>query len=168
MPYKVSWKADGTRYMMLIDGRDRVFFADRDHSIFKVDNLIFKDRKAPDQYLKDTLVDGEMVVDEFEGVRTPRYLIYDAIMFKGQDVGKTDFERRELCIHKELIGVRAQLIQQGEIDKARESFSVRQKQFWQVADTHKLLGPKFTKESLGHEPDGLIFQVRKIYCAYHL
>ncbi len=23
-PYKVSWKADGTRYMMLIDGKDRV------------------------------------------------------------------------------------------------------------------------------------------------
>ena len=82
MPYKVSWKADGTRYMMLIDGLDRVFFADRDHCIFKVDNLNFRDRKAPDQYLKDTLVDGEMVVDEFEGVRTPRYLIYDAIMFK--------------------------------------------------------------------------------------
>ncbi len=24
MPYKVSWKADGTRYMMLIDGKDQV------------------------------------------------------------------------------------------------------------------------------------------------
>lgn len=23
-PYKVSWKADGTRYMMLIDGKDQV------------------------------------------------------------------------------------------------------------------------------------------------
>lgn len=35
-PYKVSWKADGTRYMMLIDGANSIFFADRDHCIFKV------------------------------------------------------------------------------------------------------------------------------------
>jgi len=163
MPYKVSWKADGTRYMMLIDGRDRVFFADRDHCIFKVDKLTFKDRKSPEmsEYLKDTLVDGEMVVDEFKGVRTPRYLIYDAIMFKGVEVGKTDFERRELCIHKELIDVRNKLIVAGGIDKAAESFSVRQKQFWEVSETPILLGPKFTKESLGHEPDGLIFQPKK-------
>ena len=34
--YKVSWKADGTRYMMLIDGPGEVYFADRDHAIFKV------------------------------------------------------------------------------------------------------------------------------------
>jgi len=104
-------------------------------------------------------------------------------MFKTNEVGKGDFGLRELCIHKELIGVRSQLIAEGKktdstirksiqrkyfhrtffsgkIDKAKESFSVRQKQFWDVADAHKLLGPKFTKESLGHEPDGLIFQVK--------
>ena len=105
-------------------------------------------------------------------------------MFKTNEVGKGDFGLRELCIHKELIGVRSQLIAEGKnnnpdstirkahkdiifialfsgkIDKVKESFSVRQKQFWDVADAHKLLGPKFTKESLGHEPDGLIFQVK--------
>jgi hypothetical protein len=27
-----------------------------------------------------------------------------------------------------------------------------------VTEARTLLGPKFTKESLGHEPDGLIFQ----------
>jgi mRNA-capping enzyme len=34
--YKVSWKADGNRYMMLIDGPNSIFFADRNHCIFKV------------------------------------------------------------------------------------------------------------------------------------
>ena len=47
---------------------------------------------------------------------------------------------------------------QGKIDKRVEPFSVRQKQFWDVCESRTLLGPKFTKESLGHEPDGLIFQ----------
>ena len=63
MPYKVSWKADGTRYMMLIDGKDRVFFADRDHCIFKVENLTFLDRKDPQTHLSGTLLDGVCYTD---------------------------------------------------------------------------------------------------------
>ena len=47
---------------------------------------------------------------------------------------------------------------QGKIDKHAEPFSVRQKEFWDVAEAKTLLGPKFTKASLGHEPDGLVFQ----------
>ena len=58
MPYKVSWKADGTRYMMLIDGRDRIFFADRDHCIYQVEHFTFLDRKDPNQHLTQTLLDG--------------------------------------------------------------------------------------------------------------
>ena len=158
MPYKVSWKADGTRYMMLIDGKDQIYLADRDNCIFKVHNLTFLDRKKPDSHITDTLVDGEMVIDDFNGEKRPRFLIYDAIMFKAQEVGRTDFCRRQLCINKELVGFRNKMIVDGVIDKTQEHFSVRQKEFWDIVDTHKLLGPKFTKESLGHEPDGLIFQ----------
>ena len=58
---------------MLIDGPGQVYFADRDNCIFKVDCLTFMDRKNPGEHLRDTLVDGEMVVDEHEGVKTPRY-----------------------------------------------------------------------------------------------
>lgn len=35
-PYRVSWKADGTRYMLLIDGKDDIYFLDRDNNVFKV------------------------------------------------------------------------------------------------------------------------------------
>ena len=49
--YKVSWKADGTRYMMLIDGKNSVFFADRDNSIFRVDGMSFPYRKDDSQSL---------------------------------------------------------------------------------------------------------------------
>lgn len=48
-------------------------------------------------------------------------------------------------------------MKRGLINKIREPFSVREKQFWDVTQAKKLLGPKFTK-NLGHEPDGLIFQ----------
>ena len=55
-PYKVSWKADGTRYMMLINGKDEIYFADRDNCIYKVDGLTFLHRKDPNKHLTETLL----------------------------------------------------------------------------------------------------------------
>jgi hypothetical protein len=36
------------------------------------------------EHLKDTLLDGEMVIDHHEGKPIPRYLIYDIIKFRGK------------------------------------------------------------------------------------
>lgn len=52
---------------------------------------------------------------------------------------------------------RHKAMQRGLINKDREPFSVRVKEFYDISAAKKLLAPKFT-ESLGHEPDGLIFQ----------
>jgi mRNA-capping enzyme len=57
-PYKVSWKADGTRYMMLIDGVEQVFLLDRDNRVFQAKDLRFPKRKDPKGHLANTLVDG--------------------------------------------------------------------------------------------------------------
>lgn len=48
-------------------------------------------------------------------------------------------------------------MQHGLINKQREPFSVRDKSFWDLSQAKKLLEPKFI-QTLGHEPDGLIFQ----------
>jgi len=156
-PYKVSWKADGTRYMMLIDGQDEIYFYDRDACLYKVSGLTFLHRKDKNKHLSDTLLDGEMVIDVVNGVNFPRYLIYDILRFEGNEVGKVDFGTRLVCIEKEIVGSRNNYIVQGLIDKTKEPFSIRKKEFWDVQDTYKLLEDKFTK-MLAHEPDGLIFQ----------
>ena len=57
-PYMVSWKADGTRYLMLIEGPGRIFFIDRDNSVFTVHNITFPWRKDIHDHLFETLVDG--------------------------------------------------------------------------------------------------------------
>ncbi|XP_044024265.1 mRNA-capping enzyme isoform X3 [Siniperca chuatsi] len=80
-PYKVSWKADGTRYMMLINGKNEVFMIDRDNTIFHIANLEFPFRKDPRVHLSNTLLDGEMIIDKVNGHPVPRYLIYDIIKF---------------------------------------------------------------------------------------
>ncbi|CAG0887238.1 unnamed protein product [Darwinula stevensoni] len=180
-PFKVSWKADGTRYMMLIDGENEVYFIDRDNCIFQVENLTFPCRKGPEKHLNNTLLDGEMVIDESEGNKIPRYLIYDIVRFRGEEVGKTPFNVRLYCIkvsagryqypweegiykrmsggmlQKEIIETRHQAMMAGTIVRTSESFGLRAKEFYDLNKTRSLLGEKF-RSCLSHPPDGLIFQ----------
>ena len=162
--YKVSWKADGTRYMMLIDGQDNIYFTDRDHSVFKVEGMTFLSKRDERVHLKGTVLDGEMVIDEDPQTqqKIPRYLVYDIISIhkdgKDQPVGQTDFNTRLVCIEREIEGARANYITKGVIDKLQEPFRIRMKKFWDPQSTDILLGPTFTKKELGHEPDGIIYQ----------
>uniref|UniRef100_A0A8P4K2P3 mRNA-capping enzyme n=1 Tax=Dicentrarchus labrax TaxID=13489 RepID=A0A8P4K2P3_DICLA len=156
-PYKVSWKADGTRYMMLINGKNEVFMIDRDNTIFHIANLEFPFRKDPRVHLSNTLLDGEMIIDKVNGQPVPRYLIYDIIKFNGQPVGQCDFNIRLLCIEKEIISPRMEKMKTGQIDKTKEPFSVRNKPFFDIHAARKLLEGSFTSQ-VSHEVDGLIFQ----------
>uniref|UniRef100_A0A8D0G5D8 mRNA-capping enzyme n=1 Tax=Sphenodon punctatus TaxID=8508 RepID=A0A8D0G5D8_SPHPU len=156
-PYKVSWKADGTRYMMMIDGKNEVYMIDRDNSVFHVFNLEFPFRKDLRAHLTNTLLDGEMIIDKVNGQVVPRYLIYDIIKFSGQPVGECDFNIRLACIEKEIIFPRHEKMKNGQIDKAQEPFSVRNKPFFDIHAARKLLEGSFARE-VSHEVDGLIFQ----------
>ncbi|XP_060593527.1 mRNA-capping enzyme-like [Ruditapes philippinarum] len=156
-PYKCSWKADGTRFMMLINGKDHVYMLDRDNTVFHVPNLQFPKRKNLDDHVNNTLLDGEMIQDTVNGKNVPRYLVYDIVKFEGQDVGKTDFNTRVLCINKEIVGARNTKVQQGALDKTKEPFSVRIKPFWDVVTARKILDGDFASQ-VSHEVDGLVFQ----------
>lgn len=155
--YKVSWKADGTRYMMLINGLNEVYMIDRDNSVFHIDNLEFPVRKEPQHHLTNTLLDGEMIIDKVNGQPVPRYLIYDIIKINGQPVGQCNFNIRLLCIEKEIIFPRLEKMRNGQIDKTKEPFSVRHKPFFDIHASRKLLEGSFTSQ-VSHEVDGLIFQ----------
>lgn len=99
-----------------------------------------------------------MVIDKVNGENIPRYLAYDIIKIRNEDVGKSAFYPfRMSCIENEIINPRNWAIQQGLINKSLEPFSVRKKDFWDISQTGSLLGEKFAK-ALSHEPDGLIFQ----------
>ncbi|KAJ8669304.1 hypothetical protein QAD02_000563 [Eretmocerus hayati] len=157
-PYRVSWKADGTRYMMFIQSNGRVYFINRDNSVFEVEGLTFPRVADTAKRLRDTLLDGEMVMDKFEKKEFFRYLVYDVIKYDGRDVSQLSFypERCDI-IERDIIAGRHKAMKEGKIDKAREPFSLRVKSFWNITQTKKLFGEKFSKQ-LSHEPDGLIFQ----------
>ncbi|KAG5318222.1 MCE1 enzyme, partial [Pseudoatta argentina] len=164
-PYRVSWKADGTRYMMLVQGDGEIFFIDRENSVFEVTGLTFPHVRE-NRNLRDTLMDGEMVIDKDRGKNIPRYLVYDVIIYDGQDVSKLPFHPdRYSIIENKIIAGRLRAMKEGRLIKEREPFSVRLKYFWDVTQSKNLLGEKFAKQ-LSHEPDGLIFQpAKEKYCS---
>lgn len=160
MHYKVSWKADGLRYMLLIDGPKENYFFDRDHTVFSAPSFKFPKRKT-EGILTDTLVDGEMITDTDEdGNPLPRFLIYDIVQFQGEEVGKMTYDVRLQCIQKEIISVRHEHMQKGWIKKQQEPFSIRRKEFWDITKTKNILTGHFTRQ-VSHETDGLIFQPYK-------
>lgn len=156
-PYMVSWKADGTRYMMLIKDKDQIYFFDRDNSCFKVENVKFVVKRDLMNPLQNSLVDGEMVIDRYNGQSTPRYLIYDIVCLEGVDVSRHSFTERMKLISEHIIAPRIEAIKRGIIRREYESFGVRLKDFWDVTSAKSLLSEKFARQLL-HEPDGLIFQ----------
>jgi mRNA-capping enzyme len=162
--YMVSWKADGTRYLMMVNGEGKVYMLDRENSVFNVRNLRFPHRKNLDVHLSNTLLDGEFVmdVDPNTNQKIPRFLIYDIIKFevwrklflcwllstaidicnflflKNDDVGKMNFTVRLQCISKEIIFARDEAFKQGKLNKQIEPFSIRQKLFYKLRDTKKV------------------------------
>ncbi|XP_014251791.1 mRNA-capping enzyme-like isoform X1 [Cimex lectularius] len=156
--YVVSWKADGTRYMMLIKGENEVYFLDRNNNFFKVSGLKFVSSDDLGTHLSDTLLDGEMVIDEYNGAKIPRYLVYDILYLNGEDVKQELFYPNRLYkIKTFIIKPRIKAICEGKLDKAAEPFSVRIKDFYPIEKTKSYFSEKFSKQ-LSHEPDGLIFQ----------
>lgn len=156
-PYKVSWKADGTRYMMLIHKQQESYFFDRDNSCFKIDGLTFPFNKDLKKHIKNTLLDGEMVIDMVGGKSVPRYLVYDIVRYENEDFSQKSFEDRLIAIRHYIIAPRHEAMKRGIVNRNLEPFSVRIKDFWSVTQADALLGPKFAQQ-LSHEPDGLIFQ----------
>ncbi|ESO07460.1 hypothetical protein HELRODRAFT_92373 [Helobdella robusta] len=153
-PYKVSWKADGVRYLMLIENKDNVFMINRDNTVFKVvQKLTFKKRKELKTDLPNTLLDGEMVLDHVGDRTLPRYLVYDIIKLDGHDVGDWNFELRMMCILKDIIQPRDEC----KVDRSLEPFSIRAKQFWDLTFSESLLDENFVK-TVCHKVDGLIYQ----------
>jgi mRNA-capping enzyme len=156
-PYMVSWKADGMRYLVLINGEDEIYAFDRDNNVFQLP-LKFPRKGHLDQHVADTLVDAEVIMQALPGGGfRPRMLIFDLIIHEKNEIGKKEFKIRMHAIKDLLINPRNEAAMNGLLDKMKEPMSVARKDFWEISATFKLFGPSF-RNSLGHHVDGLIFQ----------
>ncbi|KAK2706182.1 hypothetical protein QYM36_016277 [Artemia franciscana] len=161
--YAITWKADGTRYMMLIQ-EDKVYLADRDFAIFKVVAKFYSRGLEP---LRDTLLDGEFVTDKSKEkgvdgrtieVEIYNFLIYDIISYNGDNVGEQFFWERLDFIQKRIMDPREEAKRNKLIIKGKESFGIRKKEYFQLRKKEKVFkGGSFIRQ-VAHDTDGLIFQ----------
>uniref|UniRef100_A0A0N5AHZ1 mRNA-capping enzyme n=1 Tax=Syphacia muris TaxID=451379 RepID=A0A0N5AHZ1_9BILA len=159
--YLFSWKADGVRYLVLINDEDKVFAFDRDNNVFRIPDVTFLCARK-NRHLKSTLVDAEMIIDKVKGqngkeIQVPRLLIYDVIRIDGVDTKDWNFKKRMDCIYKEIIAPRTKAMESGRILRDSEPISIRIKDFWPLRQVRKVFDPKFLN-AVGHDIDGLIFQ----------
>jgi len=159
--YYATWKADGTRYMMLIM-RHGCFLIDRNFSFRRV-QMRFPHRSL--QGLQDmTLIDGEMIIDTVpdSGLKR-RYLAYDLMALGSVSKTRLPFSERWKMLEDEIIQPRnnEKGLERGAKSNPlykydMELFSVRRKAFWVLLTVKKVL--KVFIPSLCHDADGLIFQ----------
>ncbi|PRQ19266.1 putative mRNA (guanine-N(7)-)-methyltransferase [Rosa chinensis] len=166
--YYATWKADGTRYMMLIT-KDGCYLIDRKFNFRRVQmrfpckhtNGLAENGTSTHHY---TLLDGEMVIDTEPGSQKKkrRYLIYDMMAINNRPVVKLPFHERWKMIEEEVIQPRNE---QRRVYQSRnnpnyrydlEPFTVRRKGFWLLSTVEKLLKDFIPK--LSHDADGVIFQ----------
>eukprot|EP01134_Creolimax_fragrantissima_P004099 CFRG4099T1 len=156
-PFLVSWKADGTRYLMYIRGKE-TYMIDRDNNVFIVQpRLIFPANEKGDTFLKNTLVDGEMVEDKdpVTGDLIPRFLIYDLIIWEGNAIGFLEPLNRRLKIaEKQVIRPRKLCMQALGEQINMEPFHLRVKKFYPIQQAAIVVNDVIPK--LSHENDGLI------------
>ncbi|KAL5810221.1 hypothetical protein ACOSQ4_026789 [Xanthoceras sorbifolium] len=166
--YYATWKADGTRYMMLIT-MDGCYLIDRTFNFRRV-QMRFPCRH-PNEGLGEkthhlTLLDGEMIIDKLPDSQKQerRYLIYDMMAINQVSIIERPFYERWKMLEKEVIEPRNYLrhnIYQSRNPYYRydmEPFRVRRKDFWLLSTVNKLLTEFIPR--LSHDADGLIFQRR--------
>ncbi|KAF8402713.1 hypothetical protein HHK36_010801 [Tetracentron sinense] len=164
--YYATWKADGTRYMMLITC-DGSYLIDRNFCFRRV-QMRFPLKNANEGIAEKThnltLLDGEMVIDTLPDTQKQerRYLIYDLMAINQESIIERPFCERWKLLEKEVIEPRnyeRHFIYQSRNPYYRydlEPFRVRRKDFWLLSTVTKLLKEFIPR--LSHEADGLIFQ----------
>ncbi|KAL7172339.1 hypothetical protein ACSBR2_031936 [Camellia fascicularis] len=164
--YYATWKADGTRYMMLITW-DGCYVIDRNFCFRKVE-LRFPCKSTNKGIFEKThhytLLDGEMVIDIEPNTQKQerRYLIYDLIAINQVFIMERPFSERWTILENEVIKPRNS--ERDFLYKSKnpyyrydlESFRVRRKDFYLLSTVTKLLKEFIPR--LSHAADGLIFQ----------
>ena len=154
--YMVTWKSAGRRYMMLIEDEDKVYMLDQGDNVFTIDHIQFPCDVEYTRHLKNTLVDGELVIDNVDGLDKPRCLINDIIIYNGQNVSAKPFRYRLRLISEWIVNVRNKAIRRGYIKKSMQPFSIRDKEIFGLSEVNKLLRPE-SAGNLPHGVDGFVF-----------
>lgn len=174
--YWVTWKADGTRYLILIH-RTGTYLIDRSNAVTRV-QMRWPTPLPPwrpgcprpdapvGPFHVGTILDGEMVVDvdKATGICTRRFLAYDMMVLNGEPCLHQPWGKRWAVLKDYVENPRRfeqEEARKGKYrlryDYAQEEFRFRRKDFWPLHMAHKVIH-QFIPKAVCHEADGLILQ----------
>ncbi|KNZ49277.1 mRNA guanylyltransferase [Puccinia sorghi] len=160
----VCEKSDGVRVMVLIVVKgtpqgptQEVYFIDRKDEFFLIENITFPHYENPNRLLKDTVVDGELVidVDPKTGHQQLRFLAFDCIVWEANNLMMRPLMNRYGRLKDWVIAPLKKLINMQPHLRDKMPFDVKLKTMELAYGIDKVLHQDLPK--LTHGNDGLIF-----------
>ncbi|KAG0015092.1 Dcp1p-Dcp2p decapping enzyme complex alpha subunit, partial [Entomortierella chlamydospora] len=152
--YFVTEKVAGVRYMLLSTHTPKgpaCFLIDRHYEISFVPQLLLPLRDNPTKYQNDTLLDGEMVVENDGNKKLLRFLVFDLIALNGVSVTQKTYNTRLGMMDQDVLAVQASKANEM---KSKEPFTIERKPMQRSYGLNVILsGSKRHK----HGGEGLIF-----------
>jgi mRNA-capping enzyme len=153
--YYVTWKSDGSRFLMLSRG-EGTYLIDRSFRFFQV-HVYWPSQPPSAQQTRPAaapcLIDGELVEEGGKYV----FLVFDSLTGeRGRPVLHKPLTVRLAYLQTVLFPLRKEAGKAGLL--AEEPFEIRLKDYYKLKHTKWVLRERL--QEIGHETDGLIFQPR--------
>ncbi|KAL1882772.1 hypothetical protein VTK73DRAFT_897 [Phialemonium thermophilum] len=163
--YYVCEKSDGIRYLLYLttdeDGRELHYLIDRKNDYWWIQhrNLHFPLKDNDAGFHTDTLIDGELVMDELgDGRKEPRFLVFDCLVLDRKDLLSRSLDKRLGYFRDHIMGPYKDLFARYPEELRYQAFKVEMKEM-QVAYGIEMMFREVLPK-LKHGNDGLIFTCR--------
>ncbi|KAK3313407.1 mRNA capping enzyme alpha subunit-like protein [Apodospora peruviana] len=166
--YYVCEKSDGIRYLLYLTqdkytDKETHYLIDRKNDYWYIHqhNLHFPLPGEPNEYHKDTLIDGELVVDVMsDGRKEPKFLVFDLLCLDGKaDLLSKPLDKRLGYCKKHIMEPYDKLFKEFPDELKFQAFKVEMKDM-QFSYGLQLMFERVLPH-LRHENDGLIFTCRE-------
>ncbi|KAJ3826626.1 mRNA guanylyltransferase [Lentinula raphanica] len=156
----VCEKSDGVRVLMLIlfnQTGQRVFLIDRHNTYREVVGLFFPHHENPINPLRNTLIDGELVIDTDPRTRreTTRLLVFDCLVVDDQNVMSRPLDKRYGRLKEWFYRPYAKMIRDHPHVAASQPFEVQVKEIRSAYNVEQVFAVDIP--ALQHGNDGLIY-----------
>ncbi|KAI1335750.1 mRNA capping enzyme [Xylariaceae sp. FL0016] len=164
--YYVCEKSDGMRYLLYLTEDEKHqevhYLIDRKNDYWFVNSgsLHFPTPQSEEDFHKDTVLDGELVMDTLpNGRKEPRYLIFDCLVLDGQVLMGRDLSKRLGYFREQVFLPYRKLLERYPDERQFQPFFVEMKAMQFAYGVEMMF--KEVIRNLKHGNDGLIFTCLK-------
>ncbi|KAI0128697.1 mRNA capping enzyme, catalytic domain-containing protein [Xylariales sp. AK1849] len=162
--YYVCEKSDGVRYLLYLtddgNGGEAHYLIDRKNDYWWVKGVHFPTLQGETMFHKDTLLDGELVMDTLpDGRQEPVYLVFDCLVMAGQKLVTRPLQKRLGYFQLNVMAPYKKLFEKYPAERAFQPLILSFKDMQSAYHVDMIFGHVIP--NLKHGNDGLIFTCTK-------